>query len=264
MKIIAWVGKEPNQIALINKLNEQFEIVGVVYENRASKSVKSYGLKTLIKKILSRLFFGFIPRTWKKIQNYYNTKYSIIDDVPTLEVTNVNDSEVQNFSSQLAPDLIIVSGTSLIKGENLLTPSKYGIINLHTGLSPYIKGGPNCTNWCLSKGKTHLVGNTIMWINEGIDSGNLILTEQTALEGKESFFDIHLKVMEHAHEIYIKAIKNIRNNSAKNIPQSTLGEGSIYYNKNWSLKSQLNLLINLLRFKSLHIKNKDKKVNTVN
>lgn len=264
MKIIAWIGKEPNQIALINKLNQNFNVIGVVYENRRSKSVMSYGLKTLSKKVLSRLFLGFISKTWKKLQNYYEGKFSKLDQVPSLEVENINDSRVQEFSSKLNPDLIIVSGTALIKGGNLLTQSKYGIINLHTGLSPYIKGGPNCTNWCLSIGETHLIGNTIMWIDEGIDSGNLILTEQTPLNGKESFFDIHLKVMEHAHELYVDAINNIKNNCAQSIPQENIGEGKTFYNKNWNLQAQFNLLVNLLRYKNLNKKNKDKTVVTIN
>jgi len=263
MKIIAWIGKGPNQIALINKLNNHFDLVGVVYENRASKKIKSYGVIMFFKKILSRLFFGFIPKTWKRLQNYYDDRFNIIDQVPSLEIENINDSKVQEFSSQLGPDLIIVSGTGLIKGKNLSTKSKYGIINLHTGLSPYIKGGPNCTNWCLSTGETHLIGNTIMWIDEGIDSGNLILTEQTPLNGEEKFFDLHLKVMEHAHSLYINAVRNIEDYSTQNIPQENIGEGSIYYNKNWGLKSQLKLLINLLRYKHLHNKNKHKKVKTI-
>ncbi|MGM0477953.1 MAG: formyltransferase family protein [Bacteroidota bacterium] len=263
MKVIAWIGKEPNQIALINKLDQHFDVMGVVYENRSSKSIKSYGLRALTKKVLSRLFFGFIPNTWNKLQKYYETKFSMLDQVPSLEVENINDSKVKQFSSELDSDLIIVSGTSLIKSKNLLTPSRFGIINLHTGLSPYVKGGPNCTNWCLSKGHTHLIGNTIMWINEGIDSGNLILTEQTSLNGNENFFEIHLKVMEHAHELYISAIKNICTSSAENIPQSEIGEGTIFYNKNWGLKAQYKLLINLIQYKKLYEKYKFEKVKTV-
>ncbi|MEX2484635.1 MAG: formyltransferase family protein [Brumimicrobium sp.] len=263
MKIIAWIGKDPNQIALINKMYEHFDVVGVVYENRPSKNIKSYNLNTLTKKVLSRLFFSFISGTWKKLQNYYKTKYSIIREIPSLEVTNINDSEVQKFSSQLNPDLIIVSGTGLIKGNNLSIQSKYGIINLHTGLSPYIKGGPNCTNWCLSLGKTHLIGNTIMWIDEGIDSGNLILTEQTPLNGKEKFFDLHLKVMNHSHDLYIRAIKKIEDNFAQNIPQEKISEGTTYYNKNWGFKAQLNLLKNVLRYKKTYNENKNKEVKTV-
>ena len=263
MKILAWIGKESNQIALINKLNEHYEVVGVVYEKRIPKSIKSYSLKRLTEKVCSRLFFGLIPRTWKKVQNHYESNFSIIEEIPSLEVTSINDRKVRDFSSKLDADLIIVSGTSLVKKENLLSSTKHGIINLHTGLSPYMNGGPNCTNWCLSTGETHLIGNTIMWIDEGIDTGNIILTEQTPLNGEESFFEIHLKVMEHAHDIYIKAINNIEKNNAQNKTQSSIANGTVFYNKDWGLKAQFKLLMNLLRFKKLHRKNKIKKVITV-
>ena len=81
----------------------------------------------------------------ERLQNYYDDRFNIIGQLPSLEIENINESKVQEFSSQLGPDLIIVSGTGLIKEKNLSTKTKYGIINLHTGLSPNIKGGPNCT-----------------------------------------------------------------------------------------------------------------------
>lgn len=51
-----------------------------------------------------------------------------------------------------------------------------------------------------------------MWIDEGIDTGNIITTEQTPLRGNESLFQIHLKVMDHAHDLYLRSIEVVRNN----------------------------------------------------
>jgi methionyl-tRNA formyltransferase len=89
-----------------------------------------------------------------------------------------------------------------------------------------------------------------MWIDEGIDSGNLILTEQTAFTGAESFLEVHRKVMNHAHDLYAKAIINISNGTAKNVVQSTIAPGTVYYTKDWTWKAHAQLLRNFKHFKT--------------
>ena len=165
-------------------------------------------------------------------------------------MNNINDAETKSFTETLAADLIVVSGTYLVKKNTLSTKSTHGIVNLHTGLSPYIKGGPNCTNWGIATRQFEFIGNTIMWIDEGIDSGNLILTEQTTFTGNESFFDVHRKVMNHAHDLYAKAIINISNGTAKNVVQSTIALGTVYYTKDWAWKAHAALLRNFKHFKN--------------
>jgi len=123
--------------------------------------------------------------------------------------------------------------------------AKIGILNLHTGVSPYVKGGPNCTNWCIATNQFHLVGNTIMWIDEGIDSGNIITTELTKVDWSKSLLDIHIAVMEHAHLLYVKAIKYLAQGNVSNIKQSDIGTGKTYYTKDWKLKNKRDLIKNL-------------------
>src|SRR5690606_12059731 len=105
-----------------------------------------------------------------------------------------------------------------------------GIMNLHTGLSPYVKGGPNCTNWCIANNEWHLIGNTIMWINEGIDTGNIITSESLDITQCTSLSEVHKIVMEHAHDLYLRAVNFVLYNDPPyiSVPQSELGAGSLY------------------------------------
>ena len=123
-----------------------------------------------------------------------------------------------------------------------------GILNLHTGLSPYIKGAPNCTNWCIATEQYHLIGNTVMWIDSGIDSGNIATTEFTEFNGNEDLAAIHIKVMEHAHNLYLRAIKKIVNKECPNIKQDEIAKGVTYYTKQWELKQKINLVRNVKKF----------------
>ena len=69
--------------------------------------------------------------------------------------------------------------------------------------------------------------------------------------------------MEHAHDLYLKAIDNILLDKAKNIPQYEIGKGETYYNKDWDVKACFNLARNRFNYNSLFIKNKHKQVETV-
>lgn len=240
MKIVLWIGKEPNQIALAHKIASKYELVGVVFEQKITKRKKS--LIYLFERIIIRLFLSKIPKTWFRLMNHYDEKFPQDLKSKSITVENINDKLVKEFTESLNVDIICVSGTRLVRKENLLTKSKKGMLNLHTGLSPHVKGGPNCTNWCLVKGWYHLIGNTIMWIDEGIDTGNLVLVERVNLKTAKSFFDVHLLVMEHAHELYLKALGLIERGEAKSIPQNEVTEGVTFYNKDWNIQANWQLL----------------------
>jgi methionyl-tRNA formyltransferase len=128
-----------------------------------------------------------------------------------------------------------------------------GILNLHTGLSPYIKGGPNCTNWCIATNQFHLIGNTVMWIDKGIDTGNLVATEATSFSGSEDLFEIHQKVMEHAHQLYIDVLMQFvgQNSTLPDLKQESITGGTTYYGKQWNARMKQLLLKNLKTWKSI-------------
>jgi len=162
-----------------------------------------------------------------------------------LHVSNVNDSEVLSEIDRLNPDLLIVSGTNLL-GKKLIAHAqkKTRILNLHTGISPYVKGGPNCTNWCLAKGWFHLIGNTIMWLDAGIDTGHIVATEQTPLTGTESLNELHVAVMDHAHDLYRRAVQALEAGDVKSTPQQELGDGTTFFSHDWNARQMKQALFN--------------------
>jgi methionyl-tRNA formyltransferase len=236
-KIILWCGNSPNQIALANKIAEKHDLIGIIIESqiRQKRSVKDFVIR-----FFEKLFFSKIDAAWFNMLNFYSGKYNKWPEVAILHVMKINTKESKLFTEDLKPNLICVSGTSLIKAELLAVKPQCGIINLHTGLSPYIKGGPNCTNWCLSNNEPHLIGNTIMWLDEGIDTGNLISTACVEITGEESLKDIHIEVMEKAHTLYLKAINTILTDreNCPNILQNDIAKGKLYYTKMWGWKEK--------------------------
>lgn len=243
MKIVLWIGNEPNQTALANKMAEQFDVVGIITETR--KQQGKITLKRLTNALIEKTFLSSINKAWWGLQTFYEKKYPQLPSTKHLDVENINSTATEEFTKELAPDLIIVSGTRLVKKKMLSIPVNKGILNLHTGLSPYIKGGPNCTNWCIATKQFHLVGNTIMWIDEGIDSGNILTTELTSIDWNKSLLAIHIDVMEHAHKLYLKAVQFLKAGGELNVPQDKIAEGKTYYTREWGLKQKVDLVRNL-------------------
>jgi hypothetical protein len=244
--IVIWCGGAPNQKALANKIAGQFRVAGIVVDEQPGKPV-SRKWPQLPALIWDRFIFRSIYGAWKNLMQVYSTRFPEWPaNVPLLRVKGINSEETVKFTRQLNPDLIIVSGTALVRQPLLDIPATIGIINLHTGLSPYVKGGPNCTNWCIANNAWHLTGNTIMWLNAGIDSGNIITTETIDIRNAVSLDDAHIRVMEHAHDLYLRAINYLLETASpyNSIPQAQLGKGKLFLNRMWTADKRKQLLRN--------------------
>jgi len=243
LKIVIWCGAGANQKALANKIAASFDVAGIVIDDHSRKVKRPNNLPAIF---WDKLRFRSIYNAWKNLMDHYNQQFPAWPNKPLLKVLNINSEATRSFTEKLAPDLIVVSGTSLIGKPLINMEASIGIINLHTGLSPYVKGGPNCTNWCIANNSFHLVGNTIMWLNEGIDSGNIITTETTNIQDAADLDEAHLTVMEHAHHLYIKAISYLAGSESPyiSVPQASIGKGHLYLTKMWTTDKRKKLLTN--------------------
>ena len=208
MRVVILTNRQGNQIALANKISKVADVAGVVFSRNIPKrrppAVKR--AKLFANAIASRTVGRQFVDVWFEMQRKYDSLFPDISTNDVTEVQNVNDAAALNTIKRLKPELVVVSGTNLV-GRRVVEAAQegMGIVNLHTGISPYVKGGPNCTNWCLAKNWFHLIGNTIMWLDLGIDTGHIIATEQTYLTGEESLLDLNLGVINHAHDKYLMA-----------------------------------------------------------
>jgi len=245
-RIVIWCGAAPNQKALANKIAAKYEVAGIVVD-RHKHAVKKTKWSKLLSAIWGRIRFKKIYDSWKELMRYYDASFSQWPaSVPLIEVDTINESATAIFTKEKSPALIVVSGTALIKEPLISIPVSKGIINLHTGLSPYVKGGPNCTNWCIANNEFHLVGNTIMWLNAGIDSGNIITTETVDICAAKSLGAAHQVVMNQAHELYLKVIEYIikTNPPYQSVAQSSICKGALYLTKMWTGEKKKQLLRN--------------------
>ena len=94
----------------------------------------------------------------------------VTDDVSALPP--VNDPEAQRTLVDLAPRLVILSGTRIV-GSETLRATGCPFINLHAGITPFGRGVHGGW-WAIADGRPELCGSTVHRVDEGIDSGQAL------------------------------------------------------------------------------------------
>jgi len=236
VRVVVLTVDAPNQAALCRKLEPHCELVGLVLSRNVTARRFSQRLRMFRNRIEGRFARSPFVTVWHHLQRFYQERFGGFPNVPTIRVRNVNDAQTLRWLQDTDPDLVLVSGTNLVRRPLLDWSSRrLGMINLHTGISPYVKGGPDCTNWCLAERTFHLIGSTILWLDAGVDSGPILATEQTPLTGTETVDELHRKVMDHAHDLCVRAIQAI--SSGRSIPriaQDAVAAGRTFSSRGWN------------------------------
>ncbi|MCK9420899.1 MAG: methionyl-tRNA formyltransferase [Nitrospirae bacterium] len=89
--------------------------------------------------------------------------------------TRVRDPEFIGILRKMEPDAIIVAAYGQILPKEILTLPKFGCINIHASLLPAYRGAAPI-NWAIIRGE-HETGNTIMLMDEGMDTGAILMQE---------------------------------------------------------------------------------------
>jgi folate-dependent phosphoribosylglycinamide formyltransferase PurN len=236
----------PWQRALADRLatEESLRLVGIVIQSKPKSMRWDRVTRTFLrrpglpgKKIITRLVLGRVIKEIAAAElEWFGESGQALEwpDVPLLGVQDINANEVVTFLENQEPDIGAVSGTRMIKAPIFAVNPPDGLLNLHTGLSPYLKGGPNCTLWALSGQQPELIGATIHVLDPGIDSGDILLTEFTPLESTDTLGRAVSRTVAHGHEMYLRVLRAIaKGEPVAGVRQAELGEGRTYFNREW-------------------------------
>ena len=239
MKVIAIFGDGPSQRALAQRIHASVPLAHIATVRLARK-----GRRRFIRSAVSITVARSLRTAWFKMLRHYDALFETWPAVASTVYSSANDAALVELIARERPDLVLVSGTDLLKKQTL---DRFAtrVMNLHTGISPYIRGGPNCTNWALALGEFDLIGNTVMWIDPGIDSGAIIATERTPLSGRESLKELHIKVMDHAHDLYCRAVTAFAaGRPLPSVPQGTIAKGRLFLTRDWDSFAMLRAAFN--------------------
>jgi methionyl-tRNA formyltransferase len=99
-----------------------------------------------------------------------------------------NNAEFRTQLETLAPDAIVVVAYGRILPPWMLVLPRFGCINLHASLLPKYRGAAPI-QWAVAMGET-ITGNSTMLLEEGLDTGPILLQEQIAIAQGQTAADL--------------------------------------------------------------------------
>ncbi len=128
----------------------------------------------------------------QKIRQSAVKDYAQKNNLPVLQPDKLKDEQFINELINLNADLFVVVAFRMLPSIVWEIPSK-GTINLHASLLPDYRGAAPI-NWAIINGETH-TGVTTFFINEHIDTGDIILTQEVEISEAMNAGDLHDKLM---------------------------------------------------------------------
>jgi len=138
-----------------------FHIEGVKAFDFLTKNYNVVGLMTLNTDAASKRSGAFNFKTFSEEAK-----------LPYYQVKHINDKSSVEILKNHSPDLLIVLGWSQLLNDEVLSIPTIGTIGAHASLLPKMRGSAPI-NWAIIKGEEK-TGNTLMWLNIGVDTGKII------------------------------------------------------------------------------------------
>lgn len=153
-------------------------------------------------------------------------KYAMEQNLSVYQPLTLKDGAFQSVLDELDPELIIVVAYGRILPKYVLDYPKYACINSHASILPKYRGAAPIQRAIIDgEGET---GVSVMKMDVGLDTGDVILTEKITIEENDNFEAVHDKLVEASCVGLLKAIEQFKNGSVEFTPQ---GEEFTYAEK---------------------------------
>jgi len=159
----------------------------------------------------------------RKIQESAVKKFALEQNLNILQPSNLKQEDFLNDLKELNANLQIVVAFRMLPKAVWQMP-EYGTFNLHASLLPDYRGAAPI-NWAIINGETK-TGVTTFFIDEKIDTGNIILKEEVLIGDEEIVGELHDRLMHVGSQLVVKTVKLIESDTVTTIKQPELEEKS--------------------------------------
>ena len=133
-------------------------------------------------------------------------------NIPIYQPQNLKRETFEGILNETNPDIIVVTAYGKILPEYVLNYPKFGCINVHGSLLPQYRGAAPM-QWAIINGETK-TGITIMYMEKGLDTGDMIIKEEVEITPTDTYETIHDKMALVSKPTLIKAMKLIETGNA--------------------------------------------------
>ncbi|MBR5144135.1 MAG: methionyl-tRNA formyltransferase [Clostridia bacterium] len=139
------------------------------------------------------------------------------NDIPVYTPATLRDEAFAALLDEFKPEIIVVVAYGKILPLNVIEYPKYGCVNLHVSLLPKYRGAAPMQR-AIMEGESE-TGVTVMYMAEGLDTGDIISVERFPILPEDDFEAIHDRSAEVGGKLLSETIEKIYNGTADRIPQ---------------------------------------------
>jgi methionyl-tRNA formyltransferase len=138
--------------------------------------------------------------------------------IQVFQPANMKDLFFLDMLQALEPALVIVVAYGKILPARILRLPAHGCINIHASLLPKYRGAAPI-QWAIIKGEKK-TGITTMLMDEGLDTGDILLQEETDISSDDTAATLGKKLSETGASLLIKTIEQLKEGALRPVPQT--------------------------------------------
>jgi len=154
----------------------------------------------------------------KEIQFSAIKEYALAQGLPVLQPLKIKEYTAVEELRKLEADIFVVAAFGQLISKEILDMPKYGCINVHASLLPKYRGAAPI-QWAIINGEAES-GVTIMQMDEGLDTGNMIMKYVVPIEKEETGSSLHDKLAETGAKLCVDVLDGIENGAMNAIEQN--------------------------------------------
>jgi methionyl-tRNA formyltransferase len=138
-------------------------------------------------------------------------------EVHIFQPESVKEEAFRERLQELQPDLFVVIAYGQILPKALLNIPKHGAVNIHASLLPKYRGASPIA-WAILKGEK-MTGVTTMIMEEGMDTGDILLQAEIPIEKEETAETLHNRLASLGAQLFVETLEKMKTGNIRPIPQ---------------------------------------------
>lgn len=151
---------------------------------------------------------------------------AVAHEIPVYQPKRIREPECIEELRKYEADIMVVVAFGQILPKEILEMTPYGCVNVHASLLPSYRGAAPI-QWAVINGDP-VSGVTTMQMNEGLDTGDMLLKVEVPLEEKETGGSLHDKLAAAGAKLCVETLKALEE---KNVVPEKQGESPTAYAK---------------------------------
>lgn len=145
------------------------------------------------------------PRGRKMVMTPPDVKvYALEHELDVYQPNTFKDGKAFEIIKELEPDVIVVAAYGKILPKEIIGYPKYGCINVHGSILPKYRGAAPI-QWSVINGDSE-TGITTMLMNEGLDTGDILLVEKTPISIDDTASSVFDRLAEIGSKLIVKTL----------------------------------------------------------